>query len=352
MRICLVTPRRPGSAHGNGVTAERWVAILGGLGHAVELADDYRGQPAEALVALHARRSAGSLRRFRDDHPAAPVVLALTGTDLYPGLTDADRPVLEMADRLVVLQPLGLLQLPDDLRHRASVIFQSATAAIAASGSSARPPGTAPAGTGSFDVVLLANLRRIKDPLLAARAARRLPPGSPVRVRHAGVVLDQRLGRLAEGEGAANPRYEWLGELSRTEALRTLAASRLLLLTSRNEGGANAVSEALAAGVPIVATKIPGTVGILGEDYPGYVPVGDARALADLLVRVEADRDLYGELVSRCAALRPLVSPDRERAAWQRLLGGLGPRRPASAVDANAERAGGPGSPGDHPTAA
>ncbi|MGH8994852.1 MAG: hypothetical protein ACRDYB_02240 [Acidimicrobiales bacterium] len=183
-----MTPRPPGGAHGNSATAERWAAILTGLGHPVELVPAYRGRPADLLVALHARRSCESLWRFREVNPRAPAVLALTRTDLYPELTDADRPALELADRLVVLQPLGLAQLPAHLRSRAAVIYQSA----------APLPPRASAPSVTFDVVLLANLRRAKDPLLAARAARprslvdpgaprrglpRSPPGAPSRAR-------------------------------------------------------------------------------------------------------------------------------------------------------------------------
>jgi glycosyltransferase involved in cell wall biosynthesis len=142
-------------------------------------------------------------------------------------------------------------------------------------------------------------------------------------VRHAGALLDQRLGRILERESGVNPRYQWLGELSRPEAQRLLAASQVLLHTSRHEGGANVVSEALAAGVPLLATRIPGTVGILGEEYPGYFGVGDARGAATALARAEADRHFFQELKQWCDRLKSLVSPERERASWARLVGSL-----------------------------
>lgn len=325
MRVCLVTPAAPGSYHGNRVTAERWAGILTELGCRVEVALSYPGRPADLLVALHARKSAGSVQRFRAEHPDRPVVLALTGTDLYPDLVTSGVPgrVLELADRFVVLQPLAVDQLPAHLRGRARVIYQSVTL----------PPCVPAAGEpqrhGTFDAVVLAHLRPVKDPLLAAAAARLLPEGSPVRIRHAGAVIDPDLGREAERVSRANPRYEWLGEMPRPTALRLLAASRLLLSTSRHEGGANAVSEALAVGVPVLGTRIPGTTGLLGTGYPGYFPAGDAAALAGLLVRAERDDGgLYTELRHRCAALRPLTDPARERDAWRRLLAELGPGLP------------------------
>lgn len=317
MRICLVTPAPPHSYHGNRVTAARWAGILRGLGHEVEVAQDYHDRPADLLVALHARRSAESIRRFRTHHADAPVVLALTGTDLYPELTDADKPVLKLADRLVVLQRLGVDQLPADLRGRARVVYQSAPPL----------PPASPPPQDHFEVLLLAHLRPVKDPLLAAAAARLLPDGSRVRIRHAGTVIDRELGERAAQENHKNPRYRWLGELPRSEALRLLAGSRLLLLTSRHEGGANTVSEALAAGVAVLSTRIPGTVGILGADYPGYFPVGDPARLAQLLVHAETDQEWYQELRRRCTALRTLVAPERERESWRQLLAELAPPR-------------------------
>jgi putative glycosyltransferase (TIGR04348 family) len=314
LRISLITPAPPHSYHGNGVTATRWASILRGLGHQVELTQDYHDQPADLLVALHARRSAESVRRFRAQHADTPVVLALTGTDLYPHLTKADQSILELADRLIVLQRLGLHQLPPHLRGRARVIYQSVP-----------PLPPVPPPQDHFDALLLAHLRPVKDPLLAAAAARLLPERSRIRIRHAGTVIDPDLAERAAHENRNNPRYHWLGELPRPQALRLLASSRLLLLTSRHEGGANTVSEALAAGIPVLGTRIPGTIGILGADYPGYFPVGDPARLAQLLVRAETDEEWYQQLRRQCTALRTLVAPERERESWRQLLTELTP---------------------------
>jgi glycosyltransferase involved in cell wall biosynthesis len=124
----------------------------------------------------------------------------------------------------------------------------------------------------------------------------------------------------ARREAAANPRYRWLGQLPRWRALRVLARSRLLILTSRLEGGANAVSEALAAGVPVISSRIAGSEGILGESYPGFFPVGSTRALAALLQRFEEDETFRASLRTHCARLAPLVDPRREQASWASLL--------------------------------
>jgi putative glycosyltransferase (TIGR04348 family) len=315
VRIRLVTPAAAGSRTGNGVTARRWTGFLRELGHRVVVEQVYESGPGDALVALHARRSATSIDRFRGDHLEAPIVLALTGTDLYRDIhVDASaQRSLELASCFVVLQRLAVEQLPARLRARCHVIYQSAVA----------PPGSFTPRPGRFDVALLAHLRPVKDPFLAAEATRLLPPDSTVRVRHAGGALEPELEERARVEMESNRRYQWLGDLPRWKALRLLARCRLLAVTSIAEGGANVVSEALACSVPIVSTDIPGSVGILGPDYPGYFPVGDAKALAELLERAAADGAFYRHLQGLCHSLQPLVAPARERESWRALLQSL-----------------------------
>jgi putative glycosyltransferase (TIGR04348 family) len=313
VQICLVTPAPGRSRGGNRVTAQRWSRLLRGLGHRVDLATEYRGGRCDVLVALHARRSFPSVERFHRDHPDRPVILALTGTDLYGDLRvdpQAQR-ALEMAARVVLLQPLGLDELPDAVRAKARVIYQSATP----------PPGPHRPRRGVFEVCVLGHLRPVKDPLRAAAASRLLPASSRIEITHVGAALTPEMKAAARAEAAANPRYRWLGELPRWKGLRILARSRLLALTSRMEGGANVISEAVVAGVPVVASRIPGSIGLLGEEYPGYFPAGDTEALARLLHRAETTPEFYEWLRVWCAGRASLFDPERERESWARLIG-------------------------------
>jgi hypothetical protein len=95
------------SRQGNGVTARRWTRILRDLGHRVTLAQAYHGEPSDLMVALHARRSFPAIAQFRRLHPSRPLIVALTGTDLYGDIkTSAEaQQSLELATRLITSSP-------------------------------------------------------------------------------------------------------------------------------------------------------------------------------------------------------------------------------------------------------
>lgn len=317
MRICLVTPAPAGSWKGNRVTAERWAGLLSELGHRVEVAVEYRGEDCDLLIALHAFKSHSSIRRFRDARPSAPLVVGLTGTDLYGDIharPDAMES-LALATHLVVLQPLGRAVLPAAMQEKARVIYQSVQV----------PPRTEPIRADVFEVCVMGHLRPVKDPLRTALAARLLPAASRIQVLHLGGALNEELAEEARAEAARNRRYHWLGEVPRSAALGVLSRCRLLSLTSESEGGANVISEAVVAGVPVISSHIDGSIGLLGVDYPGYFPVGDTQALADLLWRAETDTVFYNTLRDCCARLRPLFDPAREKQSWDDLLRELFP---------------------------
>ena len=313
MKISLVSPAGVTALSGNRTTAVRWRRLLGELGHSVDLVQSWQGEEADLLIALHARKSFDSIRRFDEVRQGAPLVVALAGTDLYRDLDQGDEVLraVDMATCVVALQPAAIERLPRAVHDKVHVILQSA-----------EPPPSPPKSLSDrFEVSVLSHLREIKDPLLAAAATRRLPATSRIVVEHAGAALDEELGAQACKESETNPRYRWLGPLPFDRARELLSRSRVMVLSSRDEGGANVVSEAIVAGVPVLSTDIPGSRGLLGDDYPGYFAVGDDEGLASLLLRVESEPSYLAELEGHLVRLRPRFTPERERMAWRELLG-------------------------------
>ena len=290
----------------------RWRRILRELGHEVRVADAYDGSPTDLMIALHAWRSAESIRRFRALYPDRPLIVALSGTDIYEYIARDPAPVLHSlacADRLLALQDLVRRRVPTRFRSKLRVLHQSA-----------HPLRPGRKSTRSFDVAVIGHLRHVKDPMRAALAARRLPASSRVRIVHYGAAENPRWAAAAKAEMARNPRYVWRGDRPRAEVGRLLGRARVMVLSSRSEGGANVISEAVAAKVPILASRIDGSVGLLGRDYPGYFPVGDTAALARLLHRVESDPPYLSRLQRAIARRALLFRPAREKAAWKKLI--------------------------------
>lgn len=314
VRVVIVTPAPRGSNSGNRVTALRWAALLRRLGLHVRVVEVWHGEPCDLLVAVHAKKTAASVLAASAALPRLRIVVLLAGTDIYPQFAPAAETAasLARADAVIALQKLSANSLSVALRAKVRTIVQSATAAPARR--SASP----------FRACVLAHLRPVKDPLLPLRALAYVPKHVPIELVLAGRALTPALARAVTAAVAADARARWLGELRRRAARELLAASHLCLVPSTAEGGANVVSEAIAAGTPILATAIPGNIGLLGEDWPGLFAPGDAKGLGALLARAATDAAFYQRLIDATAALLPLVDPCRELTAWRQLLTDLG----------------------------
>ena len=313
MKIILITPGKKQSKTGNRFTALRWARLLREIGHGVRLQTDWDGTPADMMVALHAWRSASSIERFYQRFPGRPLVVTLTGTDIFRYRHSHPEETLrsmEMADALVCLHDLAYRAIPETYRQKLHVIHQSAVPLN----------GTRRPSVRTFDVCVVGHLREEKDPFRTAYAARSLPEQSRLRVIHLGKAHNDEWAGQARAEMEINPRYHWRGEVGAWQVRKQFLKTHVLVHNSIMEGGANVISEAVVADVPVIASDIDGNIGLLGEDYPGYYPVTDTGELCALLLRAETDQSFLRRLHEHGSERKQLFAPDRESERWRVLL--------------------------------
>ncbi|MEO9150722.1 MAG: selenoneine biosynthesis selenosugar synthase SenB [Burkholderiaceae bacterium] len=315
--VCIVTPALADANNGNWQTAQRWARMLAEH-YQVQLTDRWQlGDPApEAMIALHARRSAASIQAFADAYPDRPLIVALTGTDLYHDIhhDESAQRSLALADRLIVLHERAPLDLPAEYRAKTVACFQSTETQAPILDKSAM----------HLRALAVGHLRAEKSPQTLFEAARLLVARGrdDICIDHIGAALDAALGREAEALDQSNANYRWLGALPHEATRRCIQGAHVLVHPSLMEGGAHVVMEAVCSGTPVLASRISGNVGMLGEHYDGYFPPGDAAAAAALLMRCRDEPAMLRALTRQCAARAHLFEPPREQATLLKLLKG------------------------------
>ncbi len=319
-RLVLVTPYLADANNGNWQTARRWQRLLADT-HTVRLVKAWPDRDAggdAAMLALHARRSAPAIAAWSQARPGRGLGVVLTGTDLYQDIHhDAQAQAsLALAQRLVVLQARGIDALPGPHRAKARVIYQS---------TSARQ--TLPKTARCLRAVMVGHLRAVKSPETLMQAARLLAHRGDIRIDHIGDALEGDWAGQARATQAQAPSYRWLGPLPHARARQAIQRAHVLVHTSAMEGGAHVIMEAVRSGTPVLASRVDGNVGMLGEDYAGYFDHGDAGQLARLLeqCRDEGEAGLLARLRAQCERRAPLFTPEAERAGLLKLLEDLMP---------------------------
>lgn len=313
LRVVIVSPALADANNGNWQTARRWQQLLSA--HSARIVRQWPDEQSghdDVMLALHARRSAGSVQAWHDKHGQRGLGVVLTGTDLYRDIRHDPlaQQSLSLAHSLVVLQALGVKALPPAHQSKARVIFQSTGTRQ-----------TLPKTSRHVRAVMVGHLREEKDPLTLMAAAHLLPEGAGVFIDHIGAALDPALGQAAQATQVACPHYRWLGAVPHAPTLQRIQRAHLLVHCSRMEGGAHVLMEAMCSGTPVLASRIDGNVGLLGEDYAGLFEPGKAQALADLLLACRSPQTghaLVAHLQHQCALRAPLFEPSAERAALHR----------------------------------
>lgn len=313
MKIILVSPAAVQSSNGNFTTASRWQKILRTLGHHVSLTQKYNGCDCDLLIALHAWRSADSIRLFKSQYPNKPLIVALTGTDAYQFIHSHSNETLrsiELADQLIGLHKLITHSIPAQHQEKVNIIYQASTL----------KPIRTKRIKNNFNVCVAGHLREVKDPLRTAYAARSLPSKSKIYITHFGKAHNLQWDNIARVEAAKNRRYNWHGEISQSLLRVKLSDAKLMVLSSLMEGGANIISEAIMMNLPIIASKIDGSIGLLGEGYAGYFDVENTQQLRSLLLRCERDNNFYYKLKHQCHSRKKLFSHQQELNTWKQLI--------------------------------
>ena len=332
-QIVIVTPALRDANNGNWQTAQRWARMLSADyrvrlaagwdarsdagGHASSAGSASNGSDSNSdalLIALHARRSAPAVAAWRQQRGSAPVLLVLTGTDLYRDITHdpAAQQSLAFADRLVVLNELGLRTLPAALRGKARVCLQSCAT---------RQPGPKPQR--HLRALMVGHLREEKSPQTYFEAVRLLAHRHDILLDHIGGALDPALAAEARALMKSHPQYRWLGALPHGATRARIARAHVLVHASRMEGGAHVVMEAVCSGTPVLASRIDGNLGLLGVHYPGVFEPGDAAGLARALEHARDDGAMLPALRRACAQRVPLFLPKHERQTLRALVAEL-----------------------------
>ena len=301
--ICIISPALSVANNGNWQTAKRWQQMLSGDYH-VEIMLQWDGKPYDAMLALHARRSADSIAQWAAKFPTKPIVLALTGTDLYRDIAvdPLAQQSLKLAHRLVVLQDMGPKSLPAEFQSKCEVVFQSTPRRQSVQKTSQK-----------LRALMVGHLRSEKSPETYFAAGRALVHQHDIVLDHIGAPLDAELGKQARQLAAEVPTYRYLGEQTHEQTRARIARAHVLVHPSRMEGGAHVVMEAVMSGTPVLASRIDGNVGMLGEAYDGYFPVGEAQALVTVLERCKNDPHFLDHLKKQCALRAPLFEPLAEK---------------------------------------
>lgn len=304
LSVVIISPALAAANNGNWQTAQRYACMLRSFCR-VRIAQQWDGHAQDqVMIALHARRSHSSIADWHARHGSHGLVVVLTGTDLYRDIqSDHDaQQSLRWAHTLVVLQSEGMQAVPEVFRPKTVVAFQSTTTRQ-----------TLAKTDRHLRAIMVGHLRAEKAPRTFFKLAKLLNEHGDIHLQHVGGEHDPDLAKEAHSTAALYPHYTFLGARPHEATRRLIQRAHVLVHPSVMEGGAHVVMEAICSGVPVLASCIPGNIGMLGSDYAGFFPTDDVEALASLLLRVRHDPECYAQLQKQCALRAPLFAPAREQ---------------------------------------
>jgi len=322
--VLVITPYGPETGSGNWRTAERYARLLQAQGVGAEIAVGLPSTSQIAAVAgalvLHARRShaaATALQRAQK-----PYGVVLTGTDLYADLAGLTTPPFFQQAIETIRQARVVVGLQGDACSRLQSIAQreqlldipSCRVLLQSAMGDASQLQRRPRADRSRDlrVLMVGHVRKEKDPLTGFQAFLSLPAGATLR--HLGGSLDDALMQTLQALAAQHPqRFALLGHCDADTVRAEMAKADLLVHPSLMEGGALVIAEAFGQGLPVLASRIAGHLGILGDDYPAYFSQGDTLDLSRQLLAFAVDDKVAASWHDALAQRAPqLCNPERE----------------------------------------
>ena len=211
MQILIASPYPLDSPKGNSITALRIERLLKQAGHQASAVHGTLTAGADAMIALHATKTYPLSAAFKQQHPGKPLILYLTGTDLYRDLLEKKSDCLnamELADILVVSQPASLSSIPAQYQQKSRVVRASIMLPELEDVSPPPQPSFA----------LVAHLRPVKNPFLLNRALEQLH-ALPLHAYTLGSALDEKMIEDAHSWQAKDPRFRWLDNVPYPQAL-------------------------------------------------------------------------------------------------------------------------------------
>lgn len=307
MKICVASPYPLSELKGNSVTTHRIVEILNEADFEARGSHGFDGAPADLLISLHAFKGEQAVREFQRRCPDGKVVVLITGTDLYVDIPEGrGLESLEVADAIAITHEEARASVPERFHDKLHIVPSCLE----------MPEIQAKPEVGKFVISVVGHLRPVKRSFLTIEAVAKHPEWD-VKVWQMGEALDEDMSDVACDWEEADARYKWLGGLPREESLEVCSQSSLTVNSSLLEGGANAVLEAMMMGVPVLASRIEGNVGLLGRDYPGYFEGDD---IESKLVEIIEGKYELTEWVSLAKDRLSLFSRESERAAWGKVI--------------------------------
>ena len=307
MRIAIVSPSTLPAHSGNSILAERLTRELSARGHVAALFNSNSACCGEAekhgpevVHSLHAVKPGKWLEIFFAAC-RAPWIITLTGTDYNAWAHSREsfaelQKNLDRASALVVFhnEAYDILQgaFPH-VRSRMHIIPQGVELCSHAAGPDSIRSRY---GLKQADVVFLmaAGIRPVKNISFALDAFFEIEKRAPsVKLVLAGPVIDEDEARKMFATGKKLPCFTCLGEKPHKEVRELMSAADVFLNTSFHEGMPGAVLEAMAEGLPVIATETSGNSALIKDGENGYLVAPAAREeLIAAALKLAAHREM------------------------------------------------------------